>query len=89
MKRVEQGVPLETLDLSTCFGTSHAVRLLSEIVVDVWDLAETLKAQEQVRFTWNCATRGYFVYDSEDNFEEDDDHSDGDDEGDLHTGIDD
>ena len=35
MKRVEQGVPLETLDLRTCQATSHAVRLLSEIVVDV------------------------------------------------------
>jgi hypothetical protein len=35
MKRVEQGVPLETLDLRACRATSHAVRLLSEIVVDV------------------------------------------------------
>ena len=36
MERVEQGVPLETLDLRACRGTSYAVRLLSEIVVDVW-----------------------------------------------------
>ncbi|KAH9030306.1 hypothetical protein EDB84DRAFT_1494855, partial [Lactarius hengduanensis] len=34
-KRVEQGVPLETLDLCKCFATSHAIKLLSEIVVDV------------------------------------------------------
>jgi hypothetical protein len=35
MKRVEKGVPLETLDLRMCRTTSRAVRLLSEIVVDV------------------------------------------------------
>ena len=35
MKRVEQGVPLETLDLLTCRVTSPAVQLLSEIVADV------------------------------------------------------
>jgi hypothetical protein len=40
MKRVEEGVPLETLDLRTCHATSFAVRLLSEIVVDVWGPAE-------------------------------------------------
>ncbi|KAH9178513.1 hypothetical protein EDB89DRAFT_2063478 [Lactarius sanguifluus] len=33
MKRVEQGVPLETLDLRTCFETSRAIELLSEIIV--------------------------------------------------------
>ncbi len=37
MKRVEQGVPLETLDLRTCLATSRAVELLSEIVVVVHD----------------------------------------------------
>jgi hypothetical protein len=36
MNRVEQGVPLEVLDLRTCPATSHGVQLLSEIVVDVW-----------------------------------------------------
>ena len=35
MKRVDQGIPLETLDLRTSHATSHAVQLLSEIVVDV------------------------------------------------------
>ena len=42
MKRVEQGVPLETLDLRTCVATNfdfrllaNDVRLLCEIVVDV------------------------------------------------------
>ena len=36
MKRVEEGVPLETLDLRMCYRHSYdPVRLLSEIVVDV------------------------------------------------------
>ncbi|KAH9046755.1 hypothetical protein EDB84DRAFT_1575679 [Lactarius hengduanensis] len=35
MKRIEQGVPLETLDLRKCFATSHTIELLSEIVVEV------------------------------------------------------
>ena len=37
MQRVEQGVPFESLDLRTCIGTTDAVRLLREIVVDVSD----------------------------------------------------
>ena len=40
MMRAEQGVPLETLDLRACFGTSDVVRVLSEIVVNVWGPAE-------------------------------------------------
>jgi hypothetical protein len=35
MKRVEQGVPVEELDLCTCDTTSNAVQLLSEIVASV------------------------------------------------------
>ena len=35
MARVEQGVPLETLDLRFCQATRDAVNLLKEIVVDV------------------------------------------------------
>jgi hypothetical protein len=35
MKRVEQGVPLEVLDLRSCAATSLAIQLLSEIVADV------------------------------------------------------
>jgi hypothetical protein len=34
-RRVEQGVPLEALDLRACEATEQAVRLLGEIVVDV------------------------------------------------------
>jgi hypothetical protein len=36
MNRVEQGVPLEVLDLRSCPATRLGVQLLSEIVVDVW-----------------------------------------------------
>lgn len=35
MKRVEQGVPVEELDLRTCKATSYAVQLLSEVVASV------------------------------------------------------
>jgi hypothetical protein len=35
IKRVEQGVPLEVLDLRTCVAADHATRFLAEIVVDV------------------------------------------------------
>jgi hypothetical protein len=35
MERVEQGVPLEVLDLGTCFVGYRAIRLLKEVVVEV------------------------------------------------------
>ena len=35
IERVEQGVPLEYLDLRTCVAANHAIQLLAEIVVDV------------------------------------------------------
>ena len=55
MKRVEQGVPLETLDLCSCAATSRAVDLLSEIVVDVLAPAEILEESEEMM--WDVATR--------------------------------
>ncbi|KAH9037668.1 hypothetical protein EDB85DRAFT_592404 [Lactarius pseudohatsudake] len=45
-KRVEQGVPLETLDLRKCLATGHAIELLSEIVIDVLE-------PEEVYETWS------------------------------------
>ena len=57
MKRVEQGVPLETLDLRTCRATSHAVQLLSEIVVDVREPFVMFPAP------WEAAPRGSYVLD--------------------------
>jgi hypothetical protein len=35
IKRVEQGVPLDVLDLCKCFAPERAIQLLREIVVDV------------------------------------------------------
>ena len=35
IERVEQGVPLEVLDLLKCTAPAHAIQLLREIVVDV------------------------------------------------------
>jgi hypothetical protein len=43
MKRVEQGVPLEALDLQSCIASNRAVELLREIVVDVPGPKETFE----------------------------------------------
>ena len=66
MKRVEQGVPLEVLDLRTCYATSVAVQLLGEIVADVLCPAEleTIEAEESMDITWNGA-RSPFVSDDD------------------------
>src|SRR6266702_2393032 len=75
MNRMEQGVPLEALDLSTCYATSRAVRLLSEIVVDVWGPAEGFGTEELIHFTWDSAmysaARGPFVPDDNSNTSDD------------------
>jgi hypothetical protein len=76
MERVEQGVPLETLDLRTCRATSYAVQLLSEIVVDVWSPEVHLLK----------VTESPFI---EDDYSETEDYSDDDDDYDLHTSDDD
>jgi hypothetical protein len=62
MKRVEQGVPLETLDLRTCLSASRSVELLSEIVVNVLGPKETFETEDQMRRT--SITRGLDLYDS-------------------------
>jgi hypothetical protein len=61
MKRVEQGVPLEMLDLRMCrcYHTPDnpaAVQLLSEIVVDVLGPEETPEARERMKTTWDPLT---------------------------------
>lgn len=92
MKRVEQGVPLETLDLHSCVGTSDAVRLLREIVVDVSDAKKPHRTRGPTLFGPDPAGRGYFVDDedsgAEDYLDDDDDdpytssdHMDDDDDG--------
>jgi hypothetical protein len=64
MKRVEQGVPLEMLDLRTCRpdpGYSAAIRILSEIVVDVVGPEETVDARAQIISMWDRLARGSIV----------------------------
>ncbi|KAH9066730.1 hypothetical protein EDB87DRAFT_1587884 [Lactarius vividus] len=84
MKRVEQGVPLETLDLSKCSATSRAIELLGEIVVDVLGPDKTLNRRAQTGPMWNCAARGLFVEDDSDSSWVEEDH----DEDDSDTGSD-
>lgn len=72
MKRAEQGVPLETLDLRTCLATSRAVQLLGEIVVDVLGPEETLETGAQRFSTWDSGARGLFVHDDDSGVEDSD-----------------
>ncbi|KAF8267401.1 hypothetical protein EI94DRAFT_1801738 [Lactarius quietus] len=60
MKRVEQGVPLETLDLHTCRATSHAVRLLGEIVVNILGPAEIQDIKIWGRFVPHNSQAEYY-----------------------------
>ncbi|KAN0127931.1 hypothetical protein V8E53_014279 [Lactarius tabidus] len=81
MKRVEQGVPLEALDLHACFATSRAVELLSEIVVDVLCPVQTLKTRAHMIPIWGEAAHGNFIEDDSsasgiDDYDEDDSGSD-------------
>ncbi|KAH9070782.1 hypothetical protein EDB83DRAFT_363514 [Lactarius deliciosus] len=64
MKRVEQGVPLEILDLRTCLATSRAVKLLSEIVVDVLGPEETLASGEQAASLFRYLVASYVERDT-------------------------
>ena len=64
MKRVEQRVPLEMLDLRTCHpdpGYPAAVRLLGEIVVNILGPEETLDARAQIISMWDHSAPGSFV----------------------------
>ena len=55
IERVEQGVPLEVLDLRTCFAADRAIQLLKEIVVEVQEplAAGTMAMEEPAFFNWN------------------------------------
>ena len=79
MKRVEQGVPLEVVDLRTCCpdpDTPAAVRSLGEIVVDVLGPEETLDEHIMSMFDRS------FVLEHDDSGEEFDTDSDSDISGD-------
>ena len=74
MNRVEQGVPLETLDLRTCFATRRAVEPLNEIVTEVLGPERFFKEAAQRRSKWDPTARGLFV--ANDSSEEDTDSGD-------------
>ncbi|KAH9170563.1 hypothetical protein EDB89DRAFT_1274107 [Lactarius sanguifluus] len=66
MKRVEQGVPLEILDLQTCLATSRTVELLGEIVVDVLGPEETVASRKQMASLFRYLVASYVEEDSTD-----------------------
>jgi hypothetical protein len=73
MARVEQGVPLESLDLRLCQGTSDAVDLLGEIVVDVLEPIATARI---FPVPWEPVPRRLFFHDDssgENDYSDDDD----------------
>jgi hypothetical protein len=91
--RVEQGVPMEVLDLRTCVAADRAVQLLTEIVVDVQEPpAAGPTTMEEASFfhphggIWHCNAVEYD--DGEDPWygtdEEDESDLDGDDYDDYH-----
>jgi hypothetical protein len=51
-ERMVQGVPLEALDLRTCFAAAHAIKLLAEAVRDVYGPAKTLETGDSPCFIW-------------------------------------
>jgi hypothetical protein len=61
INRVEQGVPLEVLDLRTCVATDRAIQLLREVVVDVQEPqakgTTRMPMDEPAFFSWNGGIR--------------------------------
>jgi hypothetical protein len=53
MERVEQGVPLEVLDLSTCAAGDDAIQLLTEIVVEPLAAHPMMMEEEPESFDWH------------------------------------
>jgi hypothetical protein len=52
VKRKERGVPLEVLDLRTCTGPEHAIKLLSETVGNVQGPTNTFWVRDLASFGW-------------------------------------
>jgi hypothetical protein len=71
MKRVEQGVPLEDLDLRTCVAGDRAIQLLREVVVDVQEplAAGTMPMEKPAFFNWNGGI-GYCCNEVEDGYDD-------------------
>ena len=58
IERVEQGVPLECLDLRTCVASNGAIQLLAEIVVDVQEPPNKLPMTRELIDFSDC--RGHY-----------------------------
>ena len=71
IERVGQGVPLEALDLSTCFVADRAIQLLEEVVVNV---RRPLATMEVGTSNWEEETR-VNSFDDEEGLTEDDDYA--------------
>jgi hypothetical protein len=82
IERVEQGVPLEVLDLRTCAAADREIQLLTEIVVDVQEpLAQFMDVEEPAFFRFGYEDeRDPWYYDTEEEEDEDEDESEYDDE---------
>ena len=88
IERVEQGVPLEVLNLSTCVAADSSIQLLREIVVDVHDNEDPRRVflEESTVLNWHGGI-GY-CYQVEDDYGrvpcpcDDEDEEDVDDDGD-------
>ena len=64
--RVEQGVPLEMLDLRVCIPHSDGraedwLQALSGIIVNVLGLEKTFEGREQMKSLWKIVSRGPFA----------------------------
>ena len=95
MRRVEQGVPVDMLDLRMCFAHEDGrsddwLRSLSEVVVDVLGPEKTFdfKARDQMKSMWDAVARGPFA-DDDDYREDNHSYSVSDDTGSEDTGSDD
>jgi hypothetical protein len=85
MKRVEQGVPLDMLDLRMCYHDNNsraAVQLFSESAVNVLGPIpdnESLEERRRMRSMWDALAHGLFI---ENDIFEEATHSETDDDGD-------
>jgi hypothetical protein len=71
VKRMEQGVPLETLDLRTCRAADCAIKLLTDFVGEVQGPAQTLQRGHRAFFNWKG---GVEFFDEEEKRTEDDEY---------------
>jgi F-box-like len=71
IKRMEQGAPLETLDLRTCRAADCAIKLLTDFVGEVQGPAQTLRRRHRAFFNWKG---GVEFFDEKEKRTEDDEY---------------